>query len=141
MKLVSPEFSELIESLFEQLTLDKCVEPEEFRLAKEFEALPLGYDLTAFVFLKPGGEMIWWDFIVNEVGKTKDKQSLIRAIVKAAKRYPQLEKFIPERPVDAEVCIACNGTKLWGNAITTNQPARCVFCAGLGWTVAKEQEQ
>lgn len=139
MEIVLPEFSELVESLFKKLKLEDCVEPEEFRLAKKLNALPLGYDLTAFVFLKPDGKVIWLDFIVDEIGRITDSQSLIRAIVAAAKRYPQFEKFIPERPENAGVCIACNGTKHWGEDVSTNKPAKCVLCAGLGWTIPEEK--
>jgi hypothetical protein len=139
MEIVSPEFREQIESLFNELKLEDCVEPEEFRLAKKLNALPLGYDLTAFVFLKPDGEVVWYDFTEEKFSSSKDLQGFIRAVVGAAKRYPELEKFIPERPESAEVCIACNGTKSLGKDISTNQPARCIVCAGLGWTILEKQ--
>ena len=140
MEIVSPDFSEQVESLLNGLKLEDCVEPQEFHLAKKLNALPLGYDLTAFIFLKSDGEVIWFDFIDEKFGSSKDLQGLIRAIVSAAKRYPQFEKFIPERPENSEVCRACNSKKLWGEDVSTKQPAKCIFCAGLGWTVEEEKQ-
>jgi hypothetical protein len=141
MEIVNAEFQDLIVSSVNQLQLEDCVEPEEFRLAKELNSLPIGYDLSAFVFLKPDGEVVSYNFCDEKVGSSRDLQVLIRIVVSAAKRYPQFEKFIPARPANAEVCLACNGTKLWGTDVTTNQPAKCVICAGLGWTIKERQEQ
>lgn len=141
MQLISPKFSELVESLLNVLKLENCVEAKEFRLAKKLNALPLGYDLLAFVFLRCDGEVVWFDFLDKEIRSLNDSQGLIRAIVRAAKRYPQFVDFIPEQPENSETCLVCNGTKFCGEDVSTNQPAKCVICAGLGWTIEERKKQ
>lgn len=140
MEIVSPEFTKIIEQLTGQVTLENCVDAEEFRVFKEVNALPIGYDLYSFVFLKSNGEVIWFNFLDDVFGSDSSLQGLIGAVVSASRRYPQIEKFIPERPENAEVCIACNGAKVLGKDISTKQPARCVICAGLGWTIVEENK-
>jgi hypothetical protein len=135
MNKVTPEFQALVERLIGELRPSDCLDAEEYRLAREFHALPLGMGLWAYDFLTPDGELISADFEMADIQRYCSTASFIRSVVSAAGRYPQLKAFIPKRPEDAIVCPACQGTKLWGRLGGTNKPGPCVFCAGLGWTV------
>ncbi|MBS1792752.1 MAG: hypothetical protein JSS81_02795 [Acidobacteria bacterium] len=134
MKIVSLEFSGTVQNLVNGLRAEECIEPKEYWLGRELKALPLGYDLGGFLFLRPDGEVVIYDFADEEIGRTKDVQGLLRALVIAARRYPALEKFIPDQPADARVCAACDGTKYWDEDLE-QQPAKCAVCGGLGWTI------
>ena len=138
MELVTAEFHNLVESLLSQIQPEDFPDEEEYRLGLELKALPIGYDLFSYVFLNSNGEVLWSEWEDDKISRSNETQVLIRAIVQATKRYPQFEEFIPERPENAEVCRACNGTTLWGEDISKKQPAKCVICAGLGWTVIEE---
>ena len=135
MNIVTPEFQDVVDRLIADLKPSDCFGAEEYRLAQEFHALPLGLDLWSYGFLRPDGELISTEWEPDDIQRSRSIQDLIRAIVVASGRYPQLTAFIPERPEDAIVCLACRGTKVWGIRIGTNKPARCVLCAGLGWMV------
>jgi hypothetical protein len=138
MELVTAEFHNLVETLLSKIQPEDFPDEEEYRLGLELKALPIGYDLFSYVFLKSNGEVLWSEWEEDKILRSNETQVLIRAIVQATKRYPQFEKFIPARPKNAEVCRACNGSKLWGGDVSKKQHAKCVFCAGLGWTVIEE---
>ena len=136
MNIVTSEFREVVERLVNELQPSDCIDAEEYRLAREFHALPLGLDLWSYGFLTSEGEYIATEWEPQEVTRSKATQDLIRALVVAANRYHQLAAFIPARPATAEVCPLCGGTKVLGKEIPSGQPGRCVNCAGLGWVTA-----
>ncbi|MDQ3818033.1 MAG: hypothetical protein M3362_10105 [Acidobacteriota bacterium] len=133
MNIVTPEFREAVERLLNDLQLSDCIDAEEYRLAQEFHALPLGLDLWSYGFLTPDGECIATGWELEEIIRSKKIPDLIRALVVAANRYPQLAAFIPARPSDAMTCPLCDGTKVWGKEIPSGRLGRCFNCAGLGW--------
>src|SRR5690242_18517110 len=114
MNIVTPKFQELVERLIGDLKPDACVDAEEYRLAKEFHALPLGIDLWSYQFLRPDGELISTGWEQEEISRGYSTSGLIRAVAGVAKRYPQFAAFKPDRPPEAIVCPACQGTRLWG---------------------------
>jgi hypothetical protein len=135
MNIVTSEFRELIERLVSNLQSSDCPDAEEYRLAQEYHALPLGFDLWSRVFLTSDGEIIWIGSEPEEITRATDTQSLIRVIVSSTGRYPEFAALISARPNDAVACPACNGTKMSGKDILNGKLGRCVICAGLGWVV------
>ena len=141
MEIFTPELQQLIETLVDKLSPEDCYDTEEYRLAKELQALPLGYDLWSYCFLKADGECISTGWEPAEISRSHDNQSLIRAIVWASARFPQFLAFIPNRPSASVNCALCGGTKTWGQEGGTQKPAKCFFCAGLGWVLPEALEQ
>jgi hypothetical protein len=45
MNIATPEFQESVQKLIDNLTRTDCIDDEEYRLAQEFQALPLGFGL------------------------------------------------------------------------------------------------
>ena len=134
MKIVTPEFQKTIQDLIDNLQANHFPDAEEYKLAQKYRALPLGFDLLAYVFLTPSGEVIWEDF-QDEVGSANDMQGLIRALVSGSRRYPKLAEFIPNRSDESPVCPVCEGSGIMPNSkdLSTGKPGKCFFCAGLGW--------
>lgn len=139
MDIITRQCGEAIAQLIAHLQPNDFIDDEEQRLAKEFNALPLGLSLWSYGFLTPDGELVETDWEPNEILRTRDTQQLICAIAIAARRFPTLERFVPSRPVDSTVCKFCNGTKVWGERVADGKPAICVGCAGLGWTYAASE--
>jgi hypothetical protein len=138
MKIVTSEFIETIETLINNLKPENFSDPEEYKLAQKYKALPIGFDLLAYVFLTPNGEVIW-DDCEGEVGSSSDSQSLIRILVAGKKRYTQLEKFIPKRSDESKNCPLCEGSGIREQSrdLSTGKPGKCFICAGLGWVTNK----
>lgn len=133
MNPVTSEFRQVVERLINKLQPTDYINAEEQRLAEDFHALPLGISLWSYGFLTPDGELVQTEWEPDEISRTKNIQEVTCAIVIAARRFPQLECFIPAQPKESIVCPACQGTKLFGTNVVTGEPSRCVVCAGLGW--------
>jgi len=133
MNTLTPKFRLEVERLIKELKPGDFIDAEEKRLAEDLHALPLGISLWSYGFLTSDGEVIQTEWEPNEISRTKHIQTVTCAIVVAARRFPQLEAFIPAEPKDSIACPACQGTKLWATNVVTGEPARCVICAGLGW--------
>lgn len=134
MKIVTEEFTKTIGDLLNNLNVEDFSDSEEFNLARKYNALPLGFDFIAYTFITPNGEVIWHDF-QDDFGKVNDSQHLINALVYGKRRYPQLEKFIPDRSDESKTCPVCKGTGIWKNSknVVTGEPGNCIVCATLGW--------
>lgn len=133
MNLITQEFRDSVERLIKDLKPEDFIDAEECRLSKQFHALPLGISLWSYGFLTSDGELIETEWEPDEITRTKDISAVICAIAIAARRFPELESFIPSQPQESIVCPACRGTKLWATNADTGEPIRCVVCAGLGW--------
>ena len=134
MNIVTPEFQKTIQGLIDNLQVEQFSDVEEYKLARKHHALPLGVDMWSYVFLTANGEMIW-DDNEGETVSANDLQSLIRALVVTKERYPQFERFIPNRSIDSKTCPICNGAGIWEQSkdVSTGKPGKCFICAGLGW--------
>lgn len=133
MNIVTPKFQKIVQDLIDNLKAEQFPNAEEYKLALKYKALPLGFDLLAYVFLTPNGEVIWEDF-QGDVGNSNDLQGLIRVLV-GQRRYTQLTEFIPERSDESKTCPVCEGSGVWKQSkdLSTGEPGKCFFCAGLGW--------
>ncbi len=49
------------------------------------------------------------------------------ALVKAARRFPELASLLPQKPLSASSCSACQGTGSILGVLT------CASCSGIGW--------
>lgn len=133
MNGVSSEFEQVIEQLIKELTPTDFCDAEEVRLSEKFHALPLGLSLWSYGFLTPDGELVETDLEPDKILRTRNIQAVTCAIAIAARRFPQLEVFIPSQPKDSIDCPLCQGTKLWGRNVATGERRKCISCAGLGW--------
>ena len=102
MNIVTSEFREAVERLLNDLQPGNSIDAEEYRLARKFHALPLGLDLWSYGFLTSDGECIATEWESDEISRSRNTPDLIRALVVAANRYPQLAAFIPARPSDVK---------------------------------------
>jgi hypothetical protein len=133
MKVITTECREVIEQLVSRLQLNDFIDAEEYCLAQQFRGLPIGISLWSYGFLTLDGELIQTEWELGEITRSKETQDIIRALVIAARRFSQLTPFIPVQPKESKICPLCNGTKMWGTKIGSDELAKCVFCAGLGW--------
>ena len=133
--MVTPELRAVVEKLLDDLKPGDCLDAKEYRLSREFHALPLGLNLWSYEFLTPTGEVISTGLEANELSRSvATEQELILMLVWGAERYPQLGAFIPSRGPNSIVCRVCDGTRVWGTKVPGGGPAECFFCGGLGWT-------
>lgn len=142
MNIVTSEFKKTVKELINKLKTEDFSDSEEYKLARRYNALPLGFDFLAYSFINSDGEVIWHDF-QDDFKKSNDSQSLINALVYGKNRYPELEKFIPKRHESLKICPVCEGTGVWKNSknIATGEPENCVICANLGWVTDECYEQ
>ena len=64
MKYVNPEkLNAVVNELFAGLSASDFADAEEYRLSKEFAALPIGFGLFSYFLLRPDGEVISIDCI------------------------------------------------------------------------------
>jgi hypothetical protein len=98
--------------------------------AIELNALPLYFDWTGAIGIRPDGAIVDWDYDNLSAGarEVTDPLWVHTALVSGAKRYPLLQHLIPARQVDAVTCDACGGLGYlpkWPNVVC--------WCGGLGW--------
>lgn len=134
MNIVTLEFQKTIQELIDNLQAEQFSDVEEYKLALKYNALPLGVDLWSYIFLTATGEVIW-DDNEGDTGSANDLQSLIRVLAVRKKRYPQFERFIPNRSADSKTCPICEGTGINEHSenVSTGEPAGCFLCGSLGW--------
>ncbi len=142
MKIVTSEFSKTVEDLINNLKIDDFSDSEEYKLARKYNALPIGFGFLAFTFITSDGEVIWHDF-QDEFGKSNDSQSLINALVYGKRRYPELEEFIPTRQESSKICPVCEGTGImkFSKNVVTREHGNCGICATLGWVTIERYVQ
>jgi hypothetical protein len=131
MSIETPLLAAEISLLMSRLAEMGDIPEDEVDVAIRLHALPVGADF-AYCLLSPECAVISYD-PPHEPELAKDAQSLLHTLVYASQRYPSLSRFIPSRPASVASCELCSGTGVRGVYIGTNRPARCPFCAGLGW--------
>ena len=100
---------------------------------QEHDALPLYIGWTKTTAIKPNGQLVVWNTEDDTtITEEMDRQAFHASLTEGARRYPELDFLIPERPNDAVLCEACQGTgKLEPNKL---QAVIC-GCGGVGWIV------
>jgi hypothetical protein len=97
---------------------------------ERLDALPIGWDLWSYWFLRPSGEVVVVDLEL-EVGKTEyftSREQVLSALVMGARWYPELRELLPERGAGAQDC-ECREIPIFRKVI-------CGKCRGLGWLPA-----
>jgi len=135
MKYVNPEkLNAVVNELLAGLSPSDFADAEEYRLSKEFAALPIGFGLFSYFLLRPDGEVISIDCLDSmKVGRSRESSQLLRILAWGAERYTAIAYLIPKRPPEAEDCPLCSG--LGTNVSVTGNEMTCVCCSGLRWVV------
>ncbi len=133
MNIVTLEFQRTIEELIEKVSAENC-SPEELELSQKYNALPFGYDLWSVVLLTSKGEIIDQDFDGEIQHHEFNLQFLIRLLFVEKERFPELEKFIPDRSDETKDCPVCQGTKRMNSEFDS---ISCLVCVGMGWVTAE----
>ena len=96
----------------------------------ELNALPLYYDWSGAIGIRPDGEIVHWDYDNQDAG-TQEVIDIVwvrTGLVAGAKRYPHLRSLIPKRPANARACEMCQGTGIFPQFTNV-----ICGCSGLGW--------
>jgi hypothetical protein len=95
--------------------------------AKNTGGLPVQCDMGGVLLLTPLGEVLHYDPERKTAASVTDSKWRTAALVKAARKYPELAALHPARPNDAVVCTQCGGVgRMFG-------VADCGVCMGTGW--------
>ena len=94
-----------------------------------------------YVSLLPDGTTIQVGSDPEETIYLRGDPTLLRTLVLASQRWPDLAAFVPSRPNSALVCEFCTGSGKLGLIVGSNprMPGRCPGCAGLGWTLPEPE--
>ena len=100
-------------------------------------ALPLMFDWTGFMALRPDGQVVWipYDDEPGDVEPVRDVLVRNIGLFRGTKLHPGLPILLPPRPPDAIECPDCKGT---GKIILPQMPADLseslmCYCGGIGW--------
>ena len=127
------QLRETVSALIANLDVGNLSDPEERQLCIQFGALPIGTSLWALVLLTPDGEVISTDLEPGELHRSRAVSQLIRVLVWASERYPQLKPLIPDRPATARDCVLCSGSGICKGGMSGDMPMKCILCGGVGW--------
>jgi hypothetical protein len=98
-----------------------------FREAALFtQALPVYADIGGVLVISETGEVLLYDPDTKNETPADEKWRLV-ALIRAARRHPQLSALEPERPHDAVECPACHGNGGILGALD------CGTCLTTGW--------
>jgi hypothetical protein len=135
---LSPSQQEQVERMIDEFVGDSTSIHAHARGAvARAEALPLFFDLTAFMALRPDGHVVWVDTEDDPGAIDFVRETRLRnlGLYLGTKRYPELQFLLPSRPPDARECPHCRGT---GRVILPqdlehlSEKMNC-FCGGIGW--------
>jgi hypothetical protein len=100
-------------------------------------ALPLFYDWTAVMALRPDGQIIWipYDNEPEDVEIINDERLRNFGLFQSARLHPDLPFLVPSRPADAIDCPDCRGTGKLAFPPGREHLAEKVVCScgGTGW--------
>lgn len=127
---ISEEISELI-----KIYVTSKHNPEQYKqLAQELNILPILFDWTGFIGIRPDCTYIYYDEENNQWKPEHNRAWQITALVDGSKRYKQLKKLLPEKTEAASDCPECNATGHLVISGKVNEKMICGRCFGLGWT-------
>jgi hypothetical protein len=100
-------------------------------------ALPLFYDWTAVMALRPDGKVVWipYENEPEDVEVINDEVLRNLGLFQATKLHLDLRFLIPSRPADARDCPHCRGTGKVAFPPGREHLAEKVVCScgGIGW--------
>ena len=83
--------------------------------------------------INAGGDTICFIYDDPEPGIERDPRIQNTVIFHGSKKYPELKRFVPPRPPNAQTCSSCNGTGI----VPISRPLKYdnfnCYCGGLGW--------
>ena len=90
-------------------------------------SLPVHTDMGGALVVTPECDVVQYDF---ETGATRTPEESWRtlALVKAARKFPELRNLAPPKPTEAIDCPSCGGV----GVVSGNMD--CGVCWGVGWT-------
>lgn len=89
--------------------------------------VPVHWDLGGVLAVTPDGGVAYYDPETGEVCVEREAGWRTLARVKAARKYPELQTLLPERPGTAVTCSQCGGSG------TVFGHIDCGACFGAGW--------
>ena len=108
---------------------------EEFVLIDPGLGATTYLSLTGYVALHD--DAIWDEY--TEPTIITELREFAASIVVGAKKIkmPELLELLPQKPPNGQLCLTCDGTRLWKNHAPTGlkDAVICPECAGLGWVV------
>ena len=104
--------------------------PSEAReAAARTGGVPVHTDLGGVLVLAPDGSVLHYDPDSGQVNPVADDRWRVLALVKAARKFPELQPLRPRRPATAVACPQCGGDGVVLGGVD------CGVCSGIGWTV------
>lgn len=91
--------------------------------------VPVHADLGGVLVLAPDGSVLHYDPDSGGVSLVADEHWRILALVKAARKFPELQQLRPPRPKTAVACPPCGGDGVILGGVD------CGACSGSGWSV------
>ena len=127
----SPQAERVVSRLLAELPPD--LTPEIRSAAKRLWALPIGWDLWSFCFLRVNGEVV---LLGEDEGQPEsvtirtEPGVVLGMLVWGSKRYPELKQLLPDRGPRSVDC-RCLAISLFAD-----RKVLCSECGGLGWLPA-----
>ena len=105
------------------------------RICTEAHALPLLFDFTAIMAIRPDGELVWIDEDLSRVRPVEDERERNVGLFQGSLRDHDLDFLVPPRPADAVDCPDCRGTgRIPFPEGSEHLADRVVcYCGGIGW--------
>ncbi len=97
--------------------------------ARRTGAVPVHSDMGGILLVAPNGSVLHYHPDSGDVSTATEERWRILALVKAARKFPELEPLRPRRPASAEVCTQCGGEGVVLGHVD------CAVCWGSGWIV------
>jgi hypothetical protein len=95
--------------------------------------LPLFFDWTGFMALRPDGHVIFVDEMRPSIVQTQERVRNI-ALFAGSQRYPEIQALIVVRSPDAIDCPHCGGAgRMSLPTAIVHLPNLGCYCGGLGW--------
>lgn len=136
------DFDTIFSNLVQRF-IDKA-EPDPLNLrdfAAQKNLLPVLYDWSGVFTINSNSDIIAFDFKDLDPPKLDlehpkfitDPRIRNMAIFQGSKKYFELGKLIPEKPVDAQICPHCQGTGIESTSAKMKVQNIICYCGGLGW--------
>jgi hypothetical protein len=133
-----PTPSGLVQSL-----ITRCIagataaHPTWVPVAKERSLLPIFADFMGYWLLTPEGQLMFLPHeeprdIFPVVERPQERLSVHAVFASAARTYPALAPYCPQRTPDSPPCTSCKGT---GKLVGVPDNVMCA-CGGTGWVPA-----
>jgi len=90
--------------------------------------VPVYADMGGVLVVAPDGSTLHYEPASRKIDAFVEERWRLLALVRAARKYPELSELRPARPETARSCRQCGGTGLVVGQVD------CGVCDGTGWT-------